>query len=119
MKNNSNREPKADTFRISPKQATALRALARSPWQIDKARHVLQTTLGALYKRGYVAVSGDHFIITPAGGLALHEQSHANIERSHSMFDAGFARVIREFANYRPEKTGSKIVRMPRTRSAA
>lgn len=98
MTNPNQQQP--DHYRLSPKQATALRQLAQQSWSIEEAQHVLQTTLGALYRRGYVAIRGSRFTITPAGKKALHEQSNAGIGRSESMFGGGFARIIGELASY-------------------
>lgn len=112
------RNGRADDYRLSPKQATALRRVSRSPWSIESAQHILQTTLGALYKRQYIRIEGGYFNITTEGEEALKRQSHSDIERSRTMYGAGFAQAIGELASYGKQKN-KKVREMPRRQRSA
>ena len=96
-------------FNLSPKQATALRQIQKHPWPIEAAQHKLQTTLGSLYKRGFVSVFEDFIEITEDGAEAIRLQAHSEIERGISTYSSPFARVIAELADWkaRPEGEGA------------
>ena len=99
---------------LSPKQATALRRIAKRPIPIADAQGIVQTTWGALWRREFIMLRGGGFHITDAGLQALDAQIHSTIERAHY---APFAGVIRELANYRrpDEKADSTVREMRRT----
>lgn len=105
-------------FNLSARQATALRQLARMPWPIERGKEVLQTTLGSLYRRKLIRVSGGCFEISDLGEQALHQQSHAEIARRASSIDSPFARVIAELANWAatPERKAPARLHMVRGR---
>jgi hypothetical protein len=109
-----------DRYNLSPKQATAIRQLHRAAMPIAEAQHVLQTTLGALYRRGYIKIRDGYFMTTEAGDEALRQQTHADIHRSRGMYDAPFAGVIAELAGYKRKEPGraGKLRMIPRRKAA-
>ncbi len=86
-----------DELYLSPNQSTFLAYVAKKgSISTGELQHWKQNTAAACWRRELIAIKKGEVTLTAKGIEARRVQTHADAQRSRTMYDAPFARALRD-----------------------